>query len=47
MRPYLKYLLGNGAVEHVKAKWGKSQCYAIIIEGKKCPYKVGDGLIKT
>ena len=42
LRPYLQYLLDNGAAEHVKVKWGNSYRWVIKIGGKKYPYKGGD-----
>ena len=38
----LNYLLENGAAEHVKVKWGKSERYVIMIKGKKYQYKGGN-----
>ena len=46
LRPYLNYLLENGAAEHVKVKWGKGERYVIIIEGKKYPWKGGHDINK-
>ena len=37
LRSCLNSLLENGMAEHVKVKWGKSERYVIIIEGKKVP----------
>ena len=42
LRPYLQYLLDNGAAEHVKVKWGKNYRWVIKIGGKKYQYKGGD-----
>ena len=41
VRPYFHYLLENGAAEHVKVKWGKSERYVIIIGNKKYQFKGG------
>ena len=41
--PYLNSVLENGLAEHVKVKWGKSERYVIIIEGKRYQYKGGHG----
>ena len=41
LRPYLNYLLENGAAKHVKVKWGKSERYVIIIDCKKHQYRGG------
>ena len=41
LRPYLNYLIDNGAVEHKLVKWGKSQRWAVIIGSKKYQYKGG------
>ena len=30
----LNYLLENGAAQHVKVQWGRSERYVIIIKGK-------------
>ena len=35
LRPHLNSLLENGAAQHFKVKWGKSERYVIIIEGKQ------------
>ena len=47
LRPYLNYLLENGAAEHLKANWVKGERYVIIIEGKKYPYKDGHDINKN
>ena len=47
LRPYWDSLLENGLAGHVKVKWGKSERYVIIIEGKKFQYKGGDDINKT
>ena len=47
LRPYLHYLLENGAADHVKVKWGKGGPYVITMEGKKYPYKGGHDINKN
>ena len=47
MRPYLQYLLDNGAAEHLKVKWGKGERYVILIGGKKYQYKGGHNINKN
>ena len=42
LRPYLQYLLDNGAAEHVKVKWGNSYRWVIKIGGKTYQYQGGD-----
>ena len=37
----LNSLLENGAAQHVKVKWGKSERYVINIDGKRYAYKGG------
>ena len=37
LRPYLNYLLKNGAAEQAKVKWGKSERDVIMIDGEKYP----------
>ena len=46
LRPYLNSLLENGLAEHVKVKWGKSERYVIIIEGKTYQYSGGHNINK-
>ena len=46
LRPFLNSLLENGLAEHVKVKWGKSERYVIIIEGKKYEYHDGHDINK-
>ena len=46
LRPYLSYLLENGAAEYVKVKWGKSERYVIMIGGEKYQYKGGHNINK-
>ena len=47
MRPYLNYLLDNGATEQVNVKWGKGYRNVIVIGGKKYLYKGGDEFNKN
>ena len=47
LKPYLKYLLDNGAAEQVNVKWGKGHRNVIIIGGKKYQYKGGDEFNKN
>ena len=47
LRPYLNYFLENGAAQHVKVKWGKSERYVIIIGGKKFQYEGGHDVNKN
>ena len=47
VRPYLNYLLENGAAEHVKVKWGNGERYVTMIEGKKYTYKGGHDINKN
>jgi len=47
MKPYLDYLLDNGAAEHVKVKWGKGYRWVVIIGGKKYTYKGGHDINKN
>ena len=44
MKPYLDYLLENGATHHEKVKWGKSYRKVVIIGGKRYHYKGGDNI---
>ena len=46
LRPYLNYLLENGAANPVTVKWGKSERYDIITEGKRYQYKGGHDINK-
>ena len=46
LRPYFNSLLENGLAEHVKFKWGKSERYAIIIDGTSINIRAGTRLIK-
>ena len=39
LRPDLNSLLENGVAQHFKVKWGKSERYVIIIDGKEYQYK--------
>ena len=41
MKPYLDYLVYNGAAKHEQVKWGSSERWAIIIGGNKYQYKGG------
>ena len=47
LRPYLNYLLENGAAEQVKVKWGKSERDVIMIDGKTYQYKGGHEINKN
>ena len=47
MKPYLDYLLENGAAKHEKVKWGKSYRKIIFIGGKRYQYKGGDNFNKN
>ena len=47
LKPYLNYLLDNGAAEQVNVKWGKGHRNVIIIGGKKYQYKGGDEFNKN
>ena len=47
VKPYLDYLLENGAANHEKVKWGKSERWVIVIGGKKYQYKGGDNINKN
>ena len=44
MKPYLDYLLENGAAKHVTVRWGQSYRKVIIIGGKQYQYKGGDNI---
>ena len=46
VRPYLTYLLENGAAEHVKVKWGNGERYVITVDGKKYQYSGGHDISK-
>ena len=41
MKPYLDYLLENGAAKHVTVRWGQSYRKVIFIEGNEYQYKGG------
>ena len=43
----LNYVLENGAAQHVKGKWGKSERYVVIIKVKKYVYTGGNTFNKT
>ena len=43
----LNYSLENGAAHHVKVKWGKSERYVIVIEGKQYQYSGGHNINKN
>ena len=45
LRPYLNSSFENWLVEHVK--WGKTERYVIIIDGKRLQYKVGHDINKN
>ena len=47
LRPYLNYLLENGAAEQVKVKWGKSERDVIMIDGQKYQYSGGHNINKN
>ena len=47
LRPYLNYLIDNGAAEHKLVQWGKGQRWAVIIGGKKYQYKGGHEFNKS
>ena len=47
LRPYLQYILGNGAAERVQVKWGNGYRWAIKTGGKKYLYKGGDEFNKN
>ena len=44
MKPYLDYLLENGAAKHVTIRWGQSYRKVIVIGGKRYQYKGGDNI---
>ena len=47
MKPYLDYLLRNGAATHVTVRWGQSYRKGIFIGGKRYQYKGGDNIHKN
>ena len=47
MKPYLDYLLENGAAKHVTVRWGNSYRKVIFIGGKRYQYKGGDNINKN
>ena len=47
MKPYLDYLLDNGAAKHVDVRWGKGHRWAIIIGGNNYQYKGGHNINKS
>ena len=47
LKPYLRYLLENGAAKHVTIRWGQSYRKVIFIGGKRYQYKVGHNINKN
>ena len=47
LKPYLDYLLENGAAKHVTVRWGQGYRKVIFIEGKKYQYKGGHDINKN
>ena len=47
VKPYLDYLLENGAAKHVTIRWGQSCRKVIFIGGKRYQYKGGRDINKN